>query len=162
MSAHSSSARFKMSSLQQPIHSGFNAASTAADVIQGLDLKGKTAIVTGGYSGLGLETVRVLLAAGAEVIVPARDVARAQAQMGEVKGAQVWPMDLLDPQSIDAFAERFLASHQALHILINNAGIETEGAYLDLDWPAIRENIEVNMIAPMALTYYVLPHMIAQ
>ena len=112
-----------MSSLQQPIHSGFNAASTAAKVIQGIDLKGKTAIVTGGYSGLGLETVRVLLAAGAEVIVPARDVARAQAQMGEVKGAHVWSMDLLDPQSIDAFAERFLASHQALHILINNAGI---------------------------------------
>lgn len=112
-----------MSSLQQPIHSGFNAASTAAEVIQGIDLKGKTAIVTGGYSGLGLETVRVLLAAGAEVIVPARDVARAQAQMGEVKGAQVWPMDLLDPQSIDAFAERFLASHKTLHILINNAGI---------------------------------------
>ncbi|HPY42571.1 MAG TPA: SDR family NAD(P)-dependent oxidoreductase, partial [Thiolinea sp.] len=112
-----------MSSLQQPIHSGFNAASTAAEVIQGIDLKGKTAIVTGGYSGLGLETVRVLLAAGAEVIVPARDVARAQAQIGEVKGAHVWPMDLLDPQSIDAFAERFLASHKTLHILINNAGI---------------------------------------
>lgn len=112
-----------MSSLQQPIHSGFNAASTAAEVIQGIDLKGKTAIVTGGYSGLGLETVRVLLAAGAEVIVPARDIARAQTQMGAVQGAQVWAMDLLDPQSIDAFAERFLASHKTLHVLINNAGI---------------------------------------
>jgi S-adenosylhomocysteine hydrolase len=59
--------------LQRPLNSGFTAASTAADVIRGLDLTGRTAIVTGGYAGIGLETVRTLAAAGARVIVPARD-----------------------------------------------------------------------------------------
>src|SRR5450432_2733600 len=54
--------------LQKPIGSGFNATSTAGDVIKGVDLSGKIAIVTGGYSGLGRETARVLRSAGAKVI----------------------------------------------------------------------------------------------
>ena len=57
---------------QRKIGSGFGRDSTAADVIAGIDLTGKTAIVTGGYSGLGLETVRALASAGATVVVPAR------------------------------------------------------------------------------------------
>jgi predicted ThiF/HesA family dinucleotide-utilizing enzyme len=52
---------------QAPIASGFGAATTASDVIRGCDLSGKVAIVTGGYSGIGLETVRTLAAAGARV-----------------------------------------------------------------------------------------------
>ena len=63
--------------LQKPINSGFNAQSTASEVIQGIDLNGKIAVVTGGYAGIGLETTRVLSAAGATVIVPARDVEKA-------------------------------------------------------------------------------------
>jgi D-arabinose 1-dehydrogenase-like Zn-dependent alcohol dehydrogenase len=57
---------------QSPIHSGFGAATTAAEVIRGINLKDKTAIVTGGYSGLGLETTKALVSAGARVIIPAR------------------------------------------------------------------------------------------
>jgi NAD(P)-dependent dehydrogenase (short-subunit alcohol dehydrogenase family) len=113
----------RTNSVQAPIGSGFTKSSTAADVIAGIDLGGKVAIVTGGYSGLGLETVRQLLNAGARVIAPARDVARAEAALAEVPGVEVWPMDLLDPASIDAFAERFLAEGQPLDILINSAGI---------------------------------------
>ena len=63
-----------MTSLQEPIGSPFGAASTAGDVLAGLDLSGRTAIVTGGYSGLGLVTTKALCSAGAEVIVPARDL----------------------------------------------------------------------------------------
>lgn len=63
-----------MSTPQAPIGSAFGAASTAADVIAGHDLSGKVAIVTGGYSGLGLETARVLAGAGARVVVPARNL----------------------------------------------------------------------------------------
>ena len=66
---------------QVPIGSGFNFASTATEVIKGIDLGGKTAIVTGGYSGLGRETARELRAAGARVIVPARDPDRAAAAL---------------------------------------------------------------------------------
>src|SRR5215213_1447430 len=67
-----------MTTPQRPIGSGFGYRSTAAEVLEGIDLGGRLAIVTGGYSGLGLETVRALSGAGADVIVPApvREVAR--------------------------------------------------------------------------------------
>jgi NAD(P)-dependent dehydrogenase (short-subunit alcohol dehydrogenase family) len=112
-----------MPTLQKPINSGFNAASTASDVIKGLDLSGRVAIVTGGYSGIGLETARVLRSAGARVIVPARDHDKAATALEELDGVEIEAMDLIDPASIDVFAERFLASGQPLHILVNSAGI---------------------------------------
>ncbi len=112
-----------MTTPQTPIGSGFGRASTADDVIAGIDLAGKTAIVTGGYSGLGRETVRVFLAAGARVIVPARDVGRARTALADLPAAEIWPMDLLDAASIDAFARRFLAERTPLAILVNSAGI---------------------------------------
>ena len=61
---------------QAPIRSDFNASSTAGEVIRGHDLRGRTAIVTGGSAGIGLETTRALSSAGAQVIVPARDSRR--------------------------------------------------------------------------------------
>jgi len=107
---------------QQPIPTGLDAATTAEEVVQGVSLAGKTAIVTGGYSGIGAETVRVFVDAGCDVIVPARDVARAKEALGELK-VRIEPMDLLDAASIDAFADRFLQADSALDLLINNAGI---------------------------------------
>jgi NAD(P)-dependent dehydrogenase (short-subunit alcohol dehydrogenase family) len=115
--------KLQKSKLQQPIGSGFAAASTSKDVIKGIDLSGKTAIVTGGYVGLGLETTKTLVSAGAKVIVPARSKEKAQKYLAGVENVQIETMDLLDPESIDAFAERFLASGEPLHLLINNAGI---------------------------------------
>ncbi|PSL34460.1 SDR family NAD(P)-dependent oxidoreductase [Chitinophaga ginsengisoli] len=109
--------------LQQPLHSGFNATSTTQDVIKGIDLQGKTVIVTGGYAGIGLETVKTLVAAGAKVIVPARDVQKAANNLKGVPNITVASMDLMNPASIDAFADAFLSTHAQLDILINNAGI---------------------------------------
>lgn len=109
--------------LQQPLQSGFNATSTTHDVIKGIDLTGKTAIVTGGYAGIGLETVKTLVAAGAKVVVPARDINKATANLKGINNVTIEAMDLMDPESINAFAEKFLAVHDTLHILINNAGI---------------------------------------
>jgi NAD(P)-dependent dehydrogenase (short-subunit alcohol dehydrogenase family) len=111
-----------MATLQNPIGSGFGPASTPANVIEGLDLSGKVAIVTGGYSGIGLETTRALRSAGARVIVPTRNRDKAVHTLQGLD-VEIAAMDLLDPASIDAFAERFLASNQPLHILINSAGI---------------------------------------
>jgi NAD(P)-dependent dehydrogenase (short-subunit alcohol dehydrogenase family) len=112
-----------MSTPQARIESGFGAASTAAEVIRGCDLGGKIAVVTGGYSGIGRETTRALRSAGAKVIVPARDHDKAATALEELDGVEIEAMDLLDPASIDAFAERFLASGRPLHILVNSAGI---------------------------------------
>lgn len=112
-----------MTTPQEPIRSGFGAASTAADVIRGIDLTGKVAIVTGGYSGLGRETTRILWAAGAKVIVPARDQDKAAKALAGFPSVEIEAMDLMSPASIDAFAARFLASGRPLHILVNSAGI---------------------------------------
>src|SRR5215467_14282080 len=108
---------------QAPIGSGFGAATTAAEVIAGRDLTGKTAVVTGGYSGIGIETVRAFRSAGAKVVVPARDLPKAKANLADMPDVRLRIMDLLDPRSIDAFAEQFLRDKEKLHILVNNAGI---------------------------------------
>ncbi len=109
--------------LQLPLGSGFGAASTTHDVIKGIDLTGKTAIVTGGYAGIGLETVKALVSAGAKVIVPARNIEKAKRSLDGISNLEVERMDLMDPNSIEAFAEKFLTSGRPLHLLINNAGI---------------------------------------
>lgn len=109
--------------LQQPIGSGFNASSTTSDVIKGIDLTGKIAIVTGGNTGIGLETTKTLVHAGATVIVPARDIEKAKRNLEGIKNVEIEAMDVINPASIDAFAEKFLDSNRPLHLLINNAGI---------------------------------------
>lgn len=111
-----------MSVFQAPIHSGFDAATTAADIVDGLDLTGKVAIVTGGYAGIGLQTARTLRAAGATVIVPARDGEKARRALQGLDIAFA-PMSLMDQASIDAFAATFLESGQPLHMLVNSAGV---------------------------------------
>ncbi|ASZ14758.1 SDR family NAD(P)-dependent oxidoreductase [Chitinophaga pendula] len=117
--------------LQQPVGSPFEAASTAEEVIAGIDLTGKVAIVTGGYSGIGLENVRVFRQAGAQVIVPTRDHARAVKALEGIDGVEIRQMDLLDPASIDEFATWFLSTNRPLHLLVNSAGIMANPFTLD-------------------------------
>jgi len=114
-----------MSTPQHKIPSGFGARTTAAEVLEGIDLTGETAVVTGGYSGLGIETVAALSGAGADVVVPARrpDVARTALESRGLDGVQVEELDLSDLSSVRAFAEHFLASGRSVDILINNAAI---------------------------------------
>jgi NAD(P)-dependent dehydrogenase (short-subunit alcohol dehydrogenase family) len=108
---------------QKLINSGFSATTTATEVLHGIELFDKIAIVTGGYSGIGLETARTLRAAGAKVIVPARDLKKADAATRGISGVEIQPMDLMDPTSIDAFAKSFLATGRSLDILVTSAGI---------------------------------------
>ncbi len=109
--------------LQQQMNSGFGATSTTREVIKGTDLSGKTAIVTGGYAGIGLETVKTLVTAGATVTVPARDIHKAANNLAGLPHVILEEMDLMDPTSINDFAEKFLAANDTLDILVNNAGI---------------------------------------
>ncbi|SFP40360.1 NADP-dependent 3-hydroxy acid dehydrogenase YdfG [Variovorax sp. OK605] len=125
--------RIQMTLLQQPIGSPFGASSTALDVVAGMDLHGKFAIVTGGYSGIGVETVRALSQAGATVIVPARDRAKAQSSLFGIARVEIADMDLNDPVSISAFADRHVASGRPVSILINSAGIMAAPLHRDGD-----------------------------
>ncbi|HEY2119279.1 MAG TPA: oxidoreductase [Candidatus Acidoferrum sp.] len=108
---------------QAPIHSGFGPTTTARETLKGINLAGKVAVVTGGYSGIGLETTRVLAEAGATVIVPARTPDKARRALQGIPQVEQRSLDLLDPVSIDAFANEFLASGRPLHMLLNSAGI---------------------------------------
>ncbi|ACT92759.1 SDR family NAD(P)-dependent oxidoreductase [Dyadobacter fermentans] len=120
---HSTATASQTNHHQKPTDSGFDAFSTAQDVIRGIDLTGKTIIVTGGYAGIGLETVKTFAQAGARVIVPARDVPKAARNLAGIPNTTVESLDLTSPASIDSFAARFLESGQPLDILVNNAGI---------------------------------------
>ncbi|MCY1029965.1 oxidoreductase [Corallococcus sp. BB11-1] len=112
-----------MTTKQQPLKSGYGARTTAREVMGDRRLDGVIAVVTGGYAGIGLETTRVLSAAGAAVIVPARTPDKARSALAGMERVELEQLDLADPVTIDAFAERFLASGRPLHLLVNNAGI---------------------------------------
>ncbi|MBI1391752.1 MAG: SDR family NAD(P)-dependent oxidoreductase [Alphaproteobacteria bacterium] len=109
---------------QKPIGSGYKAKSSPDEIMAGIDLSGRNAIVTGGYSGIGLETTRAMAKAGAKVVVPARRPDAAKTALADVEGdIAVAAMDLADIGSVRAFAADFAAAHDRLHLLINNAGI---------------------------------------
>jgi NAD(P)-dependent dehydrogenase (short-subunit alcohol dehydrogenase family) len=72
---------------------------------------------------LAHETTKTLAAAGATVVVPARSLTKAQENLAGMANVALAEMDLLNPDSIDAFTETFLASGRPLHLLIHNAGI---------------------------------------
>ncbi|MFE4669875.1 SDR family NAD(P)-dependent oxidoreductase [Streptomyces sp. NPDC056716] len=112
-----------MTTAQHRIGSGFGARTTADEVLRGIDLTGRLAVVTGGYSGLGLETTRSLVRAGARVVVPARRPDPARAALAGLDGVEVDELDLGDLESVRGFAERFLASGRTIDLVIGNAGI---------------------------------------
>src|SRR5690606_10667644 len=141
--------------LQQPIGSGFNAKSTSREVIKGIDLVGKNAIVTGGNTGIGLETVKTLASVGATVIVPARDMEKAGKNLQGIAHVEIEPMDLMDPASIDTFAQKFIESGRPLHLLINNAGIMW--VPLRRDSRGIESQLATNYLAMFQLTARLWP-----
>ena len=112
-----------MATEQKAIHSGFGAHTAAREVLGDRDLTDKIAIVTGGYSGIGVETTRAFSEAGATVIVPGRTPEKAKANLEGIARVEFAPLDLLDPSSIDRFAADFLATGRPVHMLINSAGV---------------------------------------
>ncbi len=108
------------------IQTKFNQNSTAAEVVAGLDLSGLKAIVTGGSSGIGIETVRALASAGAELTLAVRNLTAGQRVADEIKHStgnqkiQVSSLDLAVQSSIHHFIQNWQGS---LHLLINNAAL---------------------------------------
>ncbi len=103
--------------------------TTTDEVTDGIDLSGKIAIVTGASAGIGVETARALAAAGARVVLAARNPERtetaADSIRGRVPGAglEVGMLDLTSLDSVRAFAAWYLDRHDELHLLVNNAGV---------------------------------------
>jgi NAD(P)-dependent dehydrogenase (short-subunit alcohol dehydrogenase family) len=99
----------------------FGATTTATEAAEGLDLRGRRAVVTGAGSGIGTETARVLAAAGAEVVLAVRNEEQGAAAAAEIgERARVARLDLADLDSVRAFASSW---DGPLHILVNNAGV---------------------------------------
>ncbi len=109
---------------QKPIETGLGPRPEPHEIMRDIDLTGKTILVTGGYSGIGLETVQALISAGAHVHVPARrpELAR-EALNGIIAADHIGEMDLGDLRSVEKFADDFLSRHDRLDILIGNAGV---------------------------------------
>jgi NAD(P)-dependent dehydrogenase (short-subunit alcohol dehydrogenase family) len=134
---------------------------TALEVIAGHDLRGRDAIVTGGASGIGLETVRALATAGARVVIATRDCGRAEAAAGALRNAtgnqaiEVGALDLASLGSVRDFVGGYLAQRRALHLLINNAGVfATPLAYTP---EGFELQFAVNHLGHFALTVGLLP-----
>ncbi|MFF7335761.1 SDR family NAD(P)-dependent oxidoreductase [Streptomyces sp. NPDC008163] len=144
------------STAQQPIGSPFSAAGTAQDVTAGLDLSGRSAVVTGGYSGLGLETTRALVAAGARVVVPARRPEVARAALDGVGGdVEVVAMDLGDLGSVRAAAAHIREALGALDLLFATAGVmATPERYAGPGWES---QLAVNHFGHFALACELYP-----
>lgn len=140
-----------MVSQQRSIDSSFGYRSTAAEVVKGIDLTGKTAIVTGGYSGIGMETVRALASVGAHVIVGVRRLDVAQTNLAPVAGkVTILPLDLAVPASIDTFSAAVSSRMEQLEILINNAAIMATP--LERDARGYESQFAVNHLGHFQLT----------
>ena len=109
--------------------SRFGAETTADEVLEGIDLRGKLVLVTGGSSGLGQESARALAAKGAHVVLTARDAEKGRTVVDGIvastgnRNVELEELELDSLASIRAFADRFLARHERLDVLLNNAGV---------------------------------------
>jgi NAD(P)-dependent dehydrogenase (short-subunit alcohol dehydrogenase family) len=142
---------------QRPIGSGFTAASTVDEVLADIDLTGKNVVITGGHSGLGLVATRSLVKAGASVTVGSRNPDRAAEALAGTERVEVSQLDLLDPDSIDAFVTRWLESGRPLHILINNAGYYPAPAEIVRDARGYEVQFATNHLGHFQLTLGLYP-----
>lgn len=141
---------------QVPVQSPFHRKSTGQEVLAEIPLAGKVAIVTGGYSGIGLETTRALAAKGVKVIVPVRSQQKAAESLAGIEGeVHTQVMDLADLKTVQDFAAKMLSELDRLDLLINNAGImacpETRVG------PGWEAQFGVNHMGHFALTSALMP-----
>lgn len=129
-----------------------------------VQLKGKVVLLTGGSRGIGPIIAEAFAKRGAHIALVARsesglnDVATQLSNLG-IK-IFVFPVDIGQSSQREQLITTVLNQFGTVDVLVNNAGLEMEGAYTKLLWPAIHETIEVNLIAPMALTHLILPEML--
>lgn len=129
-------------------------------------ISGKTILLTGGSRGLGPVIAEALAKRGGHLAITARSES-GLVEANEVirkydKRSLIIPADLSRLEDCERVIARVIQEFGTIDILINNAGVETEGSYLSLPWQAIHQTIEINLSSPMYLAYLALPHMIGQ
>jgi NAD(P)-dependent dehydrogenase (short-subunit alcohol dehydrogenase family) len=139
----------------------FNADTTTDEVIKGIDLTGKLAVVTGASAGLGIETSRALADAGARVVMAVRDTVKGETAAAQIRESvpkaqlEVRELDLGSLESVRAFGKAFNESHAKLDLLINNAGIMAAPQAQTTD--GFDEQLGTNHLGHFALTAELLP-----
>lgn len=131
------------------------------------DLHGRTALVTGASSGLGVHFAEELAGRGADVVLVARRRERLEAVAGDLSarfgiGVRPVAMDLEDPAAADELYRQLQEQGVAVDILVNNAGFGAYGAFLDVPWEKTRSMIRIDVLALVALTRRFLPDMVAR
>ena len=151
---------------QKPIASPFDGRTQAEEVIAGVDLAGKTAIVTGAASGIGVETARALASAGARVVMPVRSREKAEVVAADIRAStgnrnvEVADMDLAHYASVRAFADAFVAAGAPLDLLINNAGIMATPERRIMD--GFESQFGTNHLGHMLLTCHLAPALLKE
>jgi NAD(P)-dependent dehydrogenase (short-subunit alcohol dehydrogenase family) len=143
----------------------FGFESTAEEVLAGQDLSGKTAVVTGGASGIGWETARALAAAGAHVVITARDATKADETIGALRAAvpagvlDFVVLELASLASVRDAAKDILSRFPAINILIDNAGVMTPPFGRTAE--GFETQLGVNHIGHFVFTNLLVPALIA-
>lgn len=127
-----------------------------------MDITGNTILITGGGSGIGRALAEAFHARGNEVIVTGRNRERLREVEEANPGIRAYELDVDDPAAISAFAERVVADHASLNVLINNAGIMRAEAIQDGGTETAEATIATNLLAPIRLTAALLPHLLAR
>ena len=144
--------------------SKFGAKSTAMEVVEGIDLKGKEVIVTGASAGIGIETARALAKAGARVVIGARNLEKAEPVAKDIREStknpdvEVEKLDLGSLASVNEFVKRYLEKKRPLHILINNAGVMEASKSYTVD--GFETDFGTNHVGHFALTLGLIPALI--
>src|SRR5690349_14734678 len=120
----------------------------------------KTVIITGASSGIGAATAQAFVAAGANVVLAARDEARLRTVAGNMAGrALVIPTDIADRGAIERLVAETVAAFGGIDIVINNAGVGLAAPVAELSASDFERALAVDLFGPLALTQAALPHM---
>ncbi len=143
----------------------YTESTTAADVIEGVDLSGRVAVITGASGGIGLETARAFAMAGATVILGNRDALKAQAAAADLHASvpnaavELGDLDLASLSSVRAFAAWVNSNHDRIDLLVNNAGVMATPLQHTAD--GFELQLGTNHLAHFLLTKLLLPGLLA-
>jgi uncharacterized oxidoreductase len=127
-----------------------------------MKLEGKTILITGGTSGIGLELAKHLLAAGNTVLITGRNSARIQKAQQELRGVHVFQSDASEPSEIGLLHQEVLSKFPKLDVIVNNAGIMRNLNLKNASPSDVTSEVEISLSGPILLNQLFLPHLLKQ